>query len=160
MTIEDPRFIGAIDLLRRTGAKEVQIRWSDDEEPTVWFVVVEWRVDPSRGVPVPEGEVEHERGYETAAALDPVTAAMRLCERCISGPSWCVHCQRPARFDAQTAQRAEDPRAEARLRECWYRWDPELATFRRGCEGIHKAPGRNDPCWCGSGEKFKRCHGA
>ncbi len=20
-------------------------------------------------------------------------------------------------------------------------------------------PGRNDPCWCGSGEKFKRCHG-
>ena len=21
-------------------------------------------------------------------------------------------------------------------------------------------PGRNDPCPCGSGEKFKRCHGA
>jgi glycosyltransferase involved in cell wall biosynthesis len=21
-------------------------------------------------------------------------------------------------------------------------------------------PGRNDPCWCGSGRKFKRCHGA
>jgi preprotein translocase subunit SecA len=20
--------------------------------------------------------------------------------------------------------------------------------------------GRNDPCWCGSGLKFKRCHGA
>jgi preprotein translocase subunit SecA len=20
--------------------------------------------------------------------------------------------------------------------------------------------GRNDPCWCGSGVKFKRCHGA
>ncbi len=20
-------------------------------------------------------------------------------------------------------------------------------------------PGRNDPCWCGSGLKFKRCHG-
>ena len=19
--------------------------------------------------------------------------------------------------------------------------------------------GRNDPCWCGSGKKFKRCHG-
>jgi preprotein translocase subunit SecA len=19
--------------------------------------------------------------------------------------------------------------------------------------------GRNDPCWCGSGQKFKRCHG-
>lgn len=19
-------------------------------------------------------------------------------------------------------------------------------------------PGRNDPCWCGSGDKYKRCH--
>jgi methionyl aminopeptidase len=19
-------------------------------------------------------------------------------------------------------------------------------------------PGRNDPCWCGSGKKYKRCH--
>jgi hypothetical protein len=21
-----------------------------------------------------------------------------------------------------------------------------------------KAPGRNDPCWCGSGKKYKHCH--
>jgi len=20
------------------------------------------------------------------------------------------------------------------------------------------APGRNDPCWCGSGRKYKKCH--
>jgi len=24
----------------------------------------------------------------------------------------------------------------------------------------HEKIGRNDPCWCGSGKKFKRCHGA
>jgi preprotein translocase subunit SecA len=24
----------------------------------------------------------------------------------------------------------------------------------------HKDLGRNDPCWCGSGKKFKKCHGA
>ena len=24
----------------------------------------------------------------------------------------------------------------------------------------HDKPGRNDPCWCGSGKKFKKCHGA
>jgi len=24
----------------------------------------------------------------------------------------------------------------------------------------HKQVGRNDPCWCGSGKKFKKCHGA
>ena len=23
----------------------------------------------------------------------------------------------------------------------------------------HRDVGRNDPCWCGSGKKFKRCHG-
>lgn len=28
--------------------------------------------------------------------------------------------------------------------------------------GVHLDPiqlGRNDPCWCGSGKKFKKCHG-
>jgi preprotein translocase subunit SecA len=24
----------------------------------------------------------------------------------------------------------------------------------------HQKIGRNDPCWCGSGKKFKKCHGA
>jgi len=23
----------------------------------------------------------------------------------------------------------------------------------------HADVGRNDPCWCGSGKKFKKCHG-
>ena len=26
--------------------------------------------------------------------------------------------------------------------------------------GEHEQIGRNDPCWCGSGKKFKKCHGA
>jgi preprotein translocase subunit SecA len=26
--------------------------------------------------------------------------------------------------------------------------------------GQHGKVGRNDPCWCGSGKKFKKCHGA
>jgi preprotein translocase subunit SecA len=24
----------------------------------------------------------------------------------------------------------------------------------------HEKLGRNQPCWCGSGKKFKKCHGA
>ncbi|MCW2994612.1 MAG: secA, partial [Conexibacter sp.] len=24
----------------------------------------------------------------------------------------------------------------------------------------HETIGRNDPCWCGSGKKYKKCHGA
>jgi preprotein translocase subunit SecA len=27
-------------------------------------------------------------------------------------------------------------------------------------KGDHEKLGRNDPCWCGSGKKYKRCHGA
>ena len=23
----------------------------------------------------------------------------------------------------------------------------------------HEKVGRNDPCWCGSGKKYKKCHG-
>src|SRR5437763_2927986 len=26
-------------------------------------------------------------------------------------------------------------------------------------KGDHEKLGRNDPCWCGSGKKYKRCHG-
>jgi preprotein translocase subunit SecA len=40
------------------------------------------------------------------------------------------------------------------------------ASAEQGVEGVESvrkaAPklGRNDPCWCGSGKKFKKCHGA
>ena len=27
-------------------------------------------------------------------------------------------------------------------------------------KGEDEKIGRNDPCWCGSGKKFKKCHGA
>jgi preprotein translocase subunit SecA len=33
---------------------------------------------------------------------------------------------------------------------------PEPVEQRR----VEQEIGRNDPCWCGSGKKFKRCHGA
>lgn len=31
---------------------------------------------------------------------------------------------------------------------------------RRPPRRAEASPGRNDPCWCGSGRKFKKCHGA
>ncbi len=41
------------------------------------------------------------------------------------------------------------------LREMWRSIGPRVET-------VHKAPtpGRNDPCHCGSGKKYKKCHGA
>jgi preprotein translocase subunit SecA len=36
--------------------------------------------------------------------------------------------------------------------------EPPVVQQRR--VGEHENIGRNDPCWCGSGKKFKKCHGA
>jgi preprotein translocase subunit SecA len=36
---------------------------------------------------------------------------------------------------------------------------PAAAVQQRRVDS-NEAIGRNDPCWCGSGKKFKKCHGA
>ena len=41
------------------------------------------------------------------------------------------------------------------LRQLWKSMGPRIETVRREAE-----PGRNDPCPCGSGKKYKKCHGA
>ena len=41
------------------------------------------------------------------------------------------------------------------LRELWQTMGPRVETIRKEAE-----PGRNDPCPCGSGKKYKKCHGA
>lgn len=41
------------------------------------------------------------------------------------------------------------------LRELWQGIGPRVLTVRKDA-----APGRNDPCPCGSGLKYKKCHGA
>jgi uncharacterized protein len=41
------------------------------------------------------------------------------------------------------------------LRQLWQSLGPRVETVRK-----QPAPGRNDPCPCGSGKKYKKCHGA
>lgn len=41
------------------------------------------------------------------------------------------------------------------LRQLWKSLGPRIAPLRKEAE-----PGRNDPCPCGSGKKYKKCHGA
>lgn len=38
--------------------------------------------------------------------------------------------------------------------------DSWFAEYEEDSEPVEKQarPGRNEPCWCGSGEKYKRCH--
>lgn len=41
------------------------------------------------------------------------------------------------------------------LREMWLQFGPRVQTIQK-----EATPGRNDLCHCGSGKKFKKCHGA
>jgi uncharacterized protein len=41
------------------------------------------------------------------------------------------------------------------LRQVWRSLGPRVDPIRKPAE-----PGRNDPCPCGSGKKYKKCHGA
>ncbi len=124
--LDEPKMIAAVDLLRRTGAADTQIRYSDDEDPTVWFAVARYRTNPE-GRPQASGPINW---WDTAAGRHRSEALLRLCERAIDGGQ-CQHCKRPAMFhaDLDTNPTPLDPLF------CSYEWDPELATFRRGCEG-------------------------
>lgn len=110
----DPKIGAAIAMLRRTGAVQVQIRFSDDEQPVVWVGIAIY----------PDGH------WESGSGANPATALVRCCERVVDGGT-CQHCGRPTGFD-------DDPAGAGPLDAvlCWYRWDPELATFRRTCEGM------------------------
>jgi preprotein translocase subunit SecA len=39
-------------------------------------------------------------------------------------------------------------------------YEEEPAPVQQRVLDSEQQVGRNDPCWCGSGKKFKRCHGA
>jgi uncharacterized protein len=61
---------------------------------------------------------------------------------------------------ASTSQERVDAFGEAiwavyDLYRLWKSMGPRQETIVKG-----EQPGRNDPCPCGSGKKFKKCHGA
>ena len=67
-------------------------------------------------------------------------------------------------FDDDSPPSVSEPRMQALadaiwavygLRELWRNVGPRVATVR-----AEVTPGRNDPSFCGSGKKYKKCHGA
>jgi hypothetical protein len=108
----EERFLAAVAMVQRTGSSQFQLRWSDDEEPTVWFAVALY----------PDGR------WDTAAGRNPWVAVSRLLETVIDG-GFCTHCRRPTGLDPDSLDTMP-------LNDlvCWYQYDPELKTFRRGCE--------------------------
>ena len=39
MNPDSPQFLAVIDMVRRTGAQTFELRFSDDQEPTVWMAI-------------------------------------------------------------------------------------------------------------------------
>ncbi len=82
---------------------------------------------------VSESDVaQPERELTYSAADDPVQGASALAAAAVG-------------FDDGTGAMGPAPEAEI----------PVQAPVK-----VERAPGRNEPCWCGSGKKFKTCHGA
>lgn len=116
---DDARLVAAVDMLARTGAAEVQVRYSDDDKPAVWLAVARW------------DRYADEAHWEAAAAMNPLTALYRLCDQVIDGGE-CKTCGKPTGFSPDLDRLPLDDLI------CWYQYDPELKTFRAGCAGDGK----------------------
>jgi hypothetical protein len=125
----DPRFAAAVDLIRRTGSDYFEIRYCDGHDddvgkpPVVWLAIAHWPAMPDHDMP------DH---FDAAGGLTPWRAVFRLCEACMDGGT-CQHCHRPTMVDDKPADGALLALGDA---FCAYRYDPELDTFRRSCEGV------------------------
>ena len=94
---------------------------------------------------------------ERRAAADHASALARITALTLDAPALDAHLQRV--YSGQTLVR-DDIFDEAcfavqDLRLWWLDHAPKPATRR-----VEATPGRNDPCPCGSGKKYKKCHGA
>ena len=97
------------------------------------------------------------RDKEAAAWLnDSLDAVVALTEDDTGTPSICMYDEDGP---ASTSQERVEAFGEAiwavyDLRQLWRSMGPRQETVVKGAQ-----PGRNDPCPCGSGKKYKNCHG-
>ena len=87
-------------------------------------------------------------------ALDSIVA---LTEDDTGKPEVCMYNEDgpPSTSQARVEAFGEAIWAVYDLRQLWKSMGPRVETLRKAPE-----PGRNDPCHCGSGKKYKKCHGA
>ena len=98
------------------------------------------------------------RDPEAADWLDgALNAIVALTEDDTARPTLSMHSEDgpPSVSEARLNQLGEAIWAVYDLRQLWQSLGPRVDPVRRT-----ETPGRNDPCFCGSGKKFKKCHGA
>lgn len=119
----NPIYLAALDAIARTGAKTYEIRWCEEQDPTVWFAL-------SKHI---SGDQERRTVY---AGFDAIEATVGLAEKLIDG-GVCAHCLKMTIFEPDW----EAPRimnfkiGGVAVEHCTYQYDPELKKFRRSCEG-------------------------
>ena len=106
-----PKFLAATALIGRTGSEQLQIRYQDDDTPTVWVAVS-----------------KHGSTFKVGVGLDPEQATLDLCERLVDG-GICTHCRRVTVF---LPVRSKSD-AEYFPGTCCYGWNPHLKSFERSC---------------------------
>jgi hypothetical protein len=124
LAVKDPRFTAALDLVRRNGAREIQLRFDDEQKPIVWVAVAGFSIID--GIPAGRGKIN---AHQAGGGLDPLTALFSLCRACLDRHGLCVHCGRNTMFDESFSPQPFE------AVYCWYKWDPEMKVFRRSCEG-------------------------
>ena len=98
------------------------------------------------------------RDPETADWLDgALNAIVTLTEDDTGRPAVSLHSEDgpPSVSEARLNQFGEALWAVYDLHQIWHSLGPRVEPVRRA-----ETPGRNDPCPCGSGKKYKKCHGA
>lgn len=119
---DSPQFLAAVDMVRRTGAQSFELRYSDDQEPTVWMAIALYHRGKD-GRPQAKGKVN---AWDVGAGQDPYMAVCRLLDQLMDGGR-CVHCNRPTGFspDADNLPLGDFV--------CWYQYDPSTKKIVKGC---------------------------
>lgn len=123
---KDPRYVAAIKLIERQGAKEFQIRYDEEQDPIVWVATAGFAIHNGK-----IGRSGKVNAHQCGAGLNPLTAIFSLCHNSLDRRGLCLHCHRNTMFD-ENFEINPDTLTDA---YCFYQWDPENSTFRRGCEG-------------------------
>jgi hypothetical protein len=108
--VDGDRMMAAVDLVKRTGADEFQIRFCEEEQPVIWMAAARWKGT-----------------WQAAGAMGPLGAVFALLDSVIDGGT-CKHCGRPAGFEATDAGTMPMDKLV-----CWYQYDPGTRKFAKGC---------------------------
>lgn len=117
--------VACVDMLGRTGAREFQIRFDEEQEPVVWVAVVGHSVVTPSSI--------KKRVWNAGAGMTPDDAAFNLVETVLDG-GLCTHCGGVVGVERDWDSTPEIVRFPDGRMSCWTCYDPELKKFRRGCE--------------------------